>query len=92
MQSGTVHQVSMSHCVESPTLKSALRRVERFFQRQSLKFKDYALSIVQMLDFKGKFDLCLDRTNWKYGDKDINYLVLSWALFGRVSPCTLSMN
>ena len=85
MQSGTVHQVSMSHCVESPTLKSALRRVERFFQRQSLKFRDYALSIVQMLDFKGKFDLCLDRTNWKYGEKDINYLVLSLLITKHIS-------
>lgn len=85
MQSGRVHQVSLSHYVESPTLKSALRRVERFFQHQSLKFCDYARAIVEMLGFKGKFDLCLDRTNWKFGTKDINYLVLSWRITKHIS-------
>lgn len=85
MQSGRVHQVSLSHCVESPTLKSALRRVERFFQHQSLKFCDYARAIVEMLGFQGKFELCLDRTNWKFGTKDINHLVLSWRVTRHIS-------
>jgi hypothetical protein len=37
------------------------------------------------LGFKGKFDRCLDRSNWKYGDKEINYLVLSWRVNKKIS-------
>ena len=37
------------------------------------------------LQFKGKFDLCLDRSNWKFGEKDINYLVLSWRINKKIS-------
>jgi len=40
---------------------------------------------VELLDFKGKFDLCLDRTNWKFGKKSINYLVLSWRINKKIS-------
>jgi len=40
---------------------------------------------VEFLRFKGKFDLCLDRTNWKFGKKSINYLVLSWRINGSIS-------
>lgn len=47
--------------------------------------KDYAKATVEILGFKGKFDLCLDRTNWKFGDKDINYLVLSWRINKKIS-------
>lgn len=38
-----------------------------------------------MLGFKGKFDLCLDRTNWKFGNKSVNYLVLSWRINKKIS-------
>ena len=47
--------------------------------------KEYARAIVDLLGFKRKFDLCLDRTNWKFGDKDINYLVLSWRISKKIS-------
>lgn len=40
---------------------------------------------MDLLGFKRKFDLCLDRTNWKFGDKDINYLVLSWRINKKIS-------
>jgi hypothetical protein len=45
-----------------------------------LSAKDYAKSIVELSGFKGKFDLCLDRSNWKFGEKSVNYLVLSWRI------------
>lgn len=47
--------------------------------------KDYAKAIVDLIGFKGKFDLCLDRSNWKFGNKDINYLVLSWRINKKIS-------
>ena len=29
--------------------------------------------------------MCLDRTNWKLGEKSINYLVLSWRINKKIS-------
>jgi hypothetical protein len=45
-----------------------------------LSVEEYAQAIVAQVGRKGPFDLALDRTNWQYGDKDINYLVLSWRI------------
>lgn len=47
--------------------------------------QDSAKAIVDLLGFKGKFNLCLDRTNWKFGKKSINYLVLSWRINKEIS-------
>jgi len=56
-----------------------------FFFEEPLATEDYAKAIVELLAFNGKFDLCLDRSNWKFGDKDINYLVLSWRINKKIS-------
>jgi len=50
-----------------------------------LSTKDYAKAIVDLFGFKGKFDLCFDRSNWKFGKKNINYLVLSWRINKKIS-------
>lgn len=80
MESGNVHQIDLARYISTENPESALRRVERFFQHQVLNFTDAARCMVAFLRFEGKFDLCLDRTNWKFGEKDINYLVLSWRI------------
>jgi len=85
MAGGNVHQVSAARYLDSGSPKSALRRVERFFQKEVLRCSDFALSAIQLLNFKGKFDLCIDRTNWKFGDKNTNYLVLSWRISKQIS-------
>jgi hypothetical protein len=85
MNAGNVHHSSLARYVPSPNPESARRRVERFFQDQELDFAHFALSVVEFFKFKGKFALCLDRTNWKFGTKKINYLVLSWRLSRHVS-------
>lgn len=41
--------------------------------------------MVKLLGFDRRFDLCLDRTNWKFGNKEINYLVLSWRINKKIS-------
>ena len=79
------HQQSLSLYVESSNPKSGLRRVERFFCEESLSPKEYAKAIVERVWFKERFDLCLDRTNWKFEDKNINYLVLSGRISKKVS-------
>lgn len=85
METSNVHQISLSRHLSTKNPKNALRRVERFFQKEDLDWSENARSMVGFLRFTGKFDLCLDRTNWKFGEKDINYLVLSWRLNKHVS-------
>lgn len=64
----------------APIPKRVYEKVERFFCEEALAIEEYARAIVECIGFKEKFDLCLDRFNWKYGDKDINYIVLSWRI------------
>jgi hypothetical protein len=85
MNAANVHHISFSSYLNTSKPKNALRRIERFFQHQVLDFSDSARCMVAFLRFEAKFDLCLDRTNWKFGKKDINYLVLSWRINKQVS-------
>lgn len=80
ISSENVQHHSLSRYVDSPTLGAAERRVERFFKGAPLCVVDYAKALVKLLEFEGKFDLCLDRSNWKFGQKKTNYLVLSWRI------------
>lgn len=68
-----------------PKSQSWLTKSGAFFCEEALSHKDYAKGIVELLGFEGKFDLCLDRTNWKFGTKEINYLVLSWRINKKIS-------
>ena len=85
MSSGNCQQYSLSRMLESPTCKSGIRRIERLFQKQELTCSSLALFLVEALDFIGLFDLCLDRSNWEFGEKNINYLVLSWRISKELS-------
>jgi hypothetical protein len=44
------------------------------------------------LDFTGLFDLCLDRSNWEFGEKNINYLVIFQLSKGIVVLIALSVS
>ena len=61
------------------TLKSKLEGASRrFFSKQVIDYDAFALQMVTRV-FKEipMMDLILDRTNWKFGKKDINFLVLA---------------
>jgi hypothetical protein len=85
MSSGNCQQYSLNRMLDSPTCKSSIRRIERFFQKQDLTCSSLALFLVETLNFTGQFDLCLDRSNWEFGEKNINYLVLSWRISKELS-------
>ena len=60
-------------------IASTYRRLQRFFQHVSLA-DDWAVALVTaLLGHTGPWYLCLDRTNWKVGRRDINILMLSVA-------------
>ena len=56
---------------------SNYRRLQRFFQFIRLDGDRVALLIVQMLNLHRPRYLALDRTNWKFGTRDVNILVLA---------------
>lgn len=61
----------------SALIASTYRRLQRFFQHVGLH-GDWAVPlIVRLLGLAGSWDLALDRTQWRIGSKDVNFLVLA---------------
>jgi len=57
-------------------LASNLRRIQRFFADFDLDGDLIARLLFKLLPFVGPYQLSLDRTNWKFGQVNINILVL----------------
>jgi len=72
--------VNLSHVASQfsgPALiASNYRRLQRFFQFVRLDEDWLARALIRLLKLRQPFTLCLDRTNWKVGVRDINLLVL----------------
>ncbi len=75
--------VNLSHlasqCSGAAQVASSYRRLQRFFQYVTLEGDWLALVVVKLLRLKGPWVLCLDRTNWKVGRRDVNILLLAIA-------------
>jgi hypothetical protein len=70
------------------SLKSKLERIRRFFANQVIDEEAFALHLVLKIFKKiPLMDLILDRTNWKFGKKNINFLVLA----AKVGPLTFPL-
>lgn len=58
-------------------IASTYRRLQRFFQHVDLG-ADWTLPLVsEVLGLSGSWTLALDRTHWKIGRRDVNFLVLA---------------
>ena len=55
---------------------SSYRRIQRFMKEFDFPMKIVSDLIFNLLPFKDDLVLVLDRTNWKFGSKDINILML----------------
>lgn len=55
--------------------ESNQRRIENFFANQEINYEIIALMALAILPVK-KYKISIDRTNWKYGSKDINVFML----------------
>ncbi len=75
-----VQHHALARYVGSASQEAAVKRVERFFREQEISIIMYAIFICHLLSMTGGFKLRLDRTNWEFGEKTINYLVLSWQI------------
>ena len=61
----------------SAQTSSVIRRIERFFDRHPLCPADVARVVLTLLPDKRPREFILDRTNWKYGQQDVNVLLLA---------------
>ena len=56
--------------------KSNYRNIQRFFKLFAIDYVEYMHFVLKQLPKKGKFYLVIDRTNWKFGTRAINILML----------------
>lgn len=60
------------------SLKSQCERIRRFFAEQAIDYQVFAKAMMGVISSSTpKVHLIIDRTNWKFGATDINYLVLA---------------
>ena len=55
---------------------SSYRRIQRFMKEFDFSMKIVSSLIFKILPFKNDLVLVIDRTNWKFGEKNINILML----------------
>ncbi len=70
---------------------SSLRRVQRFISGFTLESDLIAKLIFGLLPEKGKYTLTIDRTNWKFGQTNINIFMLGVVYKGVAFPLLFSM-
>jgi len=76
----TVNLVEIAnHFHTEATQDSSYRRIRRFFKGYSFDMSSIVIIVLNLFIKDGKFTLLLDRTNWKWGQKHINILMLSVA-------------
>jgi hypothetical protein len=66
---------------------SHYKRLQRFFRAFTLDYEVLARLLVQLFPIgEGPWYLTLDRTNWKFGKTDLNFLILGIAHHGMALP------
>lgn len=71
--------------------ESNLRRIQRFIAKYALNLDLVARMIFSLLPVKTGLVLSMDRTNWKFGDFDINVLMLGVTYKGIAFPLMFSL-
>ena len=71
--------------------ESNLRRIQRFIAKYVLNLDLVARMIFLLLPVKTGLVLSMDRTNWKFGDFDINVLMLGVTYKGIAFPLMFSL-
>jgi len=70
---------------------SSLRRIQRFMAEYALNTDLIACLIFKMLPHQPPYRLVMDRTNWKFGETNINVLALAIVYDGVAFPILISM-
>jgi hypothetical protein len=70
---------------------SSLRRIQRFMASYALDTDLIARLIFKMLPYEPPYRLAMDRTNWQFGQTDINVLTLAIVYQGVAFPVLILM-
>lgn len=70
---------------------SSLRRIQRFMSEYVLDTNLIAKLVFRLLPHKPPYRLSLDRTNWKFGSKNINILAIAIVYQGVAFPILFTM-
>ena len=70
---------------------SSLRRIQRFMASYALDTDLIARLIFKMLPHEPPYQLAMDRTNWQFGETDINVLTLAIVYRGVAFPILIMM-
>ena len=89
---GNVQHHALSKMMPEGSLKSKLERIRRFLKAQEIDQICFGKAVISTLwQATPQMHLILDRTNWKFGTRDINYLVLAVRIRETVFPLFWSM-
>lgn len=73
----TVNFSKLASAFDNRTPKdSSMRRIQRFMAQTVLNLDIVAKVVMKLLPEKGPYVLSMDRTNWKFGEENINALVI----------------
>jgi hypothetical protein len=75
-----------NHMSTQVKTESNLRRIQDFVANYELNYEQIALLLCCFLPAKGRVTLAIDRTNWQFGENDINFLVISAYCQGAAIP------
>ena len=82
----------LANAFDSPAqADSSLRRIQRFIANYSLEADLIAKFVFALLPNHDKIKLTIDRTNWKFGQTDINIFMLGVVYNGVAFPLLFSM-
>jgi hypothetical protein len=88
----TVSFEKLSHAFDTKTQSdSSLRRIQRFIANYSLDSDLIARLVFSLLPRQDKYILSIDRTNWKFGQIDINIFMLGIVYKGVAFPLMFTM-
>lgn len=91
IQEKTVNLVNLSLGFQGLTQpESNYRRLKRFFTEVQLDQASISRLILSLLP-AGPYNVCVDRTNWKFGKANINVLVIGIAHRGTAFPIVWSL-
>jgi len=67
-------------------IESNYRRIQRFFKDFTMSYLSFGKMMLNLLPKDKTFIIAIDRTNWKFGKKDINILMLTLVYKGISFP------
>ena len=72
------------HIESEGNLHAKIIKVERLFLKQIVDFVNIGKIILNLLNNPGKLRIAIDRTNWQFGNKDLNFFVAA-IVYGNIS-------